>query len=467
LVFVGKEEMLSRKIIAGMTLFILLSALGYPLIKFQIAKVSAQTTPAMLVAPATVTVGRGQTFSVYVTFENMPVSTGGCVGCEFWLNWNASILECLSIIEVAFHTATPQAHWSNIVEYSLENASGYAHYAVSWLDIQTAVAAGYAPISGNGTWAAMTFHSLVRGQTALNLTSVVCGDVNTDTIPVTIFDGQVTVQAQSSTLVACSPTSAEVGSIVNCTAIVSGSSPTGTVTWTTNSNGTGYFNQSSSILSSGSCSTTYTDNDTGYFNIMASYGGDSNNDPSSGSATLTVFMNVTTGTNVTVTPTNNLELTFANVTAAGITVVNATPTVNAPPLSNTVGQYYNIKVTAGFSGNVTVGLAFDGSNLTQQQKSSLQMEQYTPIPGDIKGLGVVNILDAIALGGAFLSTPGRPNWNPNADLNGDGVVNILDAIILGNHFLQTANWVNITWYVDTTNNIVYGQTTHFSFITIH
>jgi hypothetical protein len=190
---------------------------------------------------------------------------------------------------------------------------------------------------------------------------------------------------------------------------------------------------------------------------------------------LTVFMNVTTGTNVTVTPTDNLGLTFANVTGAGIVVANATPTVPAPPL-DLVGEFYDVKVTASFVGNVTVSLAFDGSNLTQQEKSSLQMMQYTPIPGDFKGAGVVNILDAIILGSAFLShrpnydyvgEPASPNWNPNVDLNGDGIINILDAIILGNHFGQTASWVNITWYVDTTSNIVYGQTTHFSFITIH
>jgi peptide/nickel transport system substrate-binding protein len=55
---------------------------------------------------------------------------------------------------------------------------------------------------------------------------------------------------------------------------------------------------------------------------------------------------------------------------------------------------------------------------------------------DINGDGVVNILDAIILANAFLSTPTSPNWNAKADINGDGVVNILDAIILANNFLQ-------------------------------
>jgi hypothetical protein len=59
------------------------------------------------------------------------------------------------------------------------------------------------------------------------------------------------------------------------------------------------------------------------------------------------------------------------------------------------------------------------------------------ILGDVNGDGTVNILDAIQLSNAFLSTPSSSNWNPNADLNGDGVVNILDAIILSNQFGST------------------------------
>jgi hypothetical protein len=219
-------------------------------------------------------------------------------------------------------------------------------------------------------------------------------------------------------------------------------------------------------LSSGTCSTTYTDNNTGYVTITATYSGDSNNSPSGGTATLTVFVNVTTGTNVTVTPTSNLVLTFANVTGAGIVVANETPTVLAPPM-DLVGEYYNIKVTASFVGNVTVSVAFNGSNMTQQQKSSLEMMEYTPIPGDLDGNGIVDIFDAVKFAGAYNSKPGDKNWNPNADLNGDGVVDIFDAVILAGHYDQTANWVNITSYVDTTGNTVYGQTTHFSLIGIH
>jgi hypothetical protein len=276
----------------------------------------------------------------------------------------------------------------------------------------------------------------------------------------------VWVPASSSTSVVTSSNSAAVGSAVNCTATVTGSNPTGTVTWTTSSN-IGSFSSSIGPLSSGSCSTTYVNNDTGYVTIAASYSGDANNGPSSGTATLTVFMNVTTGTNVTVTPTNNLQLTFADVTAAGIVVANETPTAPGPTL-DLVGPYYSINVTASFVGNVTVTVTFDGSNMTQQQKSSLTMMQYTPIPGDIAApYGRLDMGDIICILYAFGSTPGKPNWNPVCDIDGNGKVDMGDVVIALRNFGKTANWTNITLYVDTTNNIIYGQTTHFCFIAIH
>jgi parallel beta-helix repeat protein len=315
----------------------------------------------------------------------------------------------------------------------------------------------------NGTDLYSGLNQNVTGSDEIGDTPYVIDANNTDHYPLMRPFG---VRAQSSTFVVCSPNLASVGSPVSCTATVSGQSPTGNVTWSTSSS-TASFSQQVCTLSSGSCFTTYTDNNTGYVIITASYSGDSSNLPSNGSTTLTVFVNVMTGINVTVYPTNNLELTFANVIATGSVIANETPTVHAPTLNNMVGQYYTVKVNASFVGNVTVSLAFDGSNMTQQRKNSLQMVEYTPILGDVNGDGTVDILDAILLSNAFGTTPSSSNWNPNADVNGDGVVDILDAIILSNHFGQTASWVNITLYVDATSNIVYGQTTHFSYIGIH
>jgi len=86
-----------------------------------------------------------------------------------------------------------------------------------------------------------------------------------------------------------------------------------------------------------------------------------------------------------------------------------------------------------------VSIAFDGSNMTVQQKGNLTMIQYTPLPGDITG----------------------PNGVPN------GKVDIRDVSYVAKRFGTSTTWINITSYVDTTNNIIYGTTTHFSFIAIH
>ncbi len=271
----------------------------------------------------------------------------------------------------------------------------------------------------------------------------------------------------TSTLIVCSPSSVSVYSPVNCTATVFGSSPTGNVTWSSSSS-TGSFSPPFCTLSSGTCSTTYADNFTGYVTITANYYGDSNNDPSIGRTILTVFLTVTVGANVTVYPARGLGLTFANVNTSGVVIANETATVQAPPLNNTVGQYYDVRVTAGYSGNVRVSLVFDGSNMTQEQKNNLRMMQYTPIPGDIRpAFGKVDMADIGYIARRFGISPESPLWDPAADINGDGKINMMDIGLAARNFGRTASWADITSYVDTANNIIYGSTTHFSLIGIH
>ena len=76
------------------------------------------------------------------------------------------------------------------------------------------------------------------------------------------------------------------------------------------------------------------------------------------------------------------------------------------------------------------------------------------IKGDINGDGIVNILDAILLAGAFGSTPEDPNWNQRCDINSDNVVNILDAIMLGRNFGRTDEIIQVIDHV-----VVWGERT--------
>jgi len=57
--------------------------------------------------------------------------------------------------------------------------------------------------------------------------------------------------------------------------------------------------------------------------------------------------------------------------------------------------------------------------------------------GDVNGDGVVNVLDALLVRGAFGSKPGDPNWIPEADINRDGTVDLYDALVIRSRFGET------------------------------
>lgn len=52
------------------------------------------------------------------------------------------------------------------------------------------------------------------------------------------------------------------------------------------------------------------------------------------------------------------------------------------------------------------------------------------VAGDVNGDGVIDVVDAVAIGAAF----GDPASNPAADLNDDGAVNVLDLILMSVNF---------------------------------
>jgi hypothetical protein len=110
---------------------------------------------------------------VNITFEDLPHKESGVVGCNFALYWDSSILEATSIQEVAFDSATPENEWDNIYNWHVEidNTLGRAIYAVVWQDVARAVAGGYAPLTGNGTWTAITFKGKQVGTSFISFRS--------------------------------------------------------------------------------------------------------------------------------------------------------------------------------------------------------------------------------------------------------------------------------------------------------
>ena len=56
---------------------------------------------------------------------------------------------------------------------------------------------------------------------------------------------------------------------------------------------------------------------------------------------------------------------------------------------------------------------------------------------DLDNNNVINFIDFNAITAAFSSTPGAPNWNPDADLNGNDIINFIDIALFPGFFLMT------------------------------
>ncbi|MDG6910187.1 MAG: hypothetical protein JRN08_07435 [Nitrososphaerota archaeon] len=118
--------------------------------------------------------------------------------------------------------------------------------------------------------------------------------------------------------VSCAPSSVSLMAGTTCTVTVTGSSPTGNVTWSTT--GIWDFSAGSCTLSSGSCSVGYTPTvPASPVNITAVYWGDSNNGGSSG-----IFSLLVTSGSTTITTSSTASSTISTTSAVKSTVSTAT-----------------------------------------------------------------------------------------------------------------------------------------------
>ncbi len=97
--------------------------------------------------------------------------------------------------EVAFHNAAPEWAWGNIwkLQNIVNNTGGYVKYAYTWQDTNQAILDGYAFISGNGTWATLTFTALNLGATTLRFEEAKYANSSALEIPSIRFNGEVFV----------------------------------------------------------------------------------------------------------------------------------------------------------------------------------------------------------------------------------------------------------------------------------
>jgi parallel beta-helix repeat protein len=183
------------------------------------------------------------------------------------------------------------------------------------------------------------------------------------------------------------------------------------------------------------------------------------------------------GANVTVFPTDGVDLTFDTVTVAGSTTAIEFAAGPSPPSDwFSVGSFYDVTTTASYSGNTTVRIVYDDSNLTLTQEMSLRLERWdatTAALYDVNGDWKEDAKDVYRVGKAYGTTLEGPNppgrkYDPPCDFNHDGKIDMKDYYMVQKYYGQpTGTWVTITTYVDTANNVIYGETSHFSGIGIH
>jgi hypothetical protein len=81
--------------------------------------------------------------------------------------------------------------------------------------------------------------------------------------------------------------------------------------------------------------------------------------------------------------------------------------------------------------SAVVGEVYVGDNVR------IEGDVVVKLLGDVDGSCFVEVRDLWAVGKAYGSIPGSPNWNEEADLNGDNAVNRTDVSSLSGNYGST------------------------------
>lgn len=102
------------------------------------------------------------------------------------------------------------------------------------------------------------------------------------------------------------------------------------------------------------------------------------------------------------------------------------------PSNASIGSGQVVKVTQ------TLRVASDVPSGLSNFSFNIVFEGGRYLLGDVNEDGVVDLHDLAIVAAAYGSTPGDPNWNPDADVNKDGVVGLLDFQIVASEYGQTS-----------------------------
>ncbi len=172
------------------------------------------------------------------------------------------------------------------------------------------------------------------------------------------------------------------------------------------------------------------------------------------------------GEDVIVFCSDDVGLIFRSVTSEGVTSAEKFDDGPEPPLGLSVVQYYSIVTTARYTGNITVRVIYDDSNLTQMDEENLQLMQYVTLAGDVDWDFDVDIFDIVRIAGVYGSEEGDPKFLPECDIDRDGDVDIFDVVLAAGNYghilAPDQRWINITKWIDIENNLIMGEAVHLS-----
>jgi hypothetical protein len=339
------------------------------------------------------------TFNVSVKVDNIPADPG-VAGIQFQLSWNSSLLKGVSMEEVIFHeTMPPDEISSNLWQLTHDVAADGVQYAYTYRNTRDALSGGYAPINGSHTVAIITLKVVGTGECSIHFQTSIFGDPNGLPVAHELYDGFFSNLSP--------PPLPKAALLYVDPARIANSSLTPAQNFTVNINIVNASGLSglefklgfnASVLRANSVAggsfvpgsvtpVTQVDNTAAFvrFNVSLST-------PLSGNGTLAVIQFQVQADKVW-----NSSLHLYDVTLVGATG-------QALPFTTVDGSFTNART----------------------------------LKGDLNGDGVVDIKDAILAARAYGSSPGDPNWNPDADLDGNGTVNIIDLILLAMNFGQRA-----------------------------
>ena len=166
---------------------------------------------------------------------------------------------------------------------------------------------------------------------------------------------------------------------------------------------------------------------------------------------------VPAGANVSVFLGARAGITFANTTGGLVTGESE----DYPEGSSVI--VWELNYTATFSGGAQIALTYDDTYLTLEQEKNLRLysgESLAALYSDVNGDLSVDGEDVSIVANA-VNTNQQPDWyDPLLDINNDEKVD-KDDIHVVNSYKETVI-EDITDYVDTELNVIYGTTSHFS-----